>query len=61
MIVEVIQQMCKKELYINVGVENQEWKVYLDRMKNMNYNIARSGRHGLLHGSSDISGHVDNW
>jgi len=44
MIVEVIQQMCKKELHINVGIENQEWKIYLDRMKNMNYNIARSGR-----------------
>jgi len=60
-IAEVIQQMWKEELHINVGIENQEWKVYLDRMKNMNYDIARSGRPGLFHGSSDISGHVDDW
>jgi oligopeptide transport system substrate-binding protein len=29
-IAEAIQQMWKEELHINVGIENQEWKVLLD-------------------------------
>jgi oligopeptide transport system substrate-binding protein len=42
MIAEAIQQMWKEELHINVGIENQEWKVFLDTMSNMNYDIACS-------------------
>ena len=34
--------MWKEELHINVGIENQEWKIYLDTQKNINYDIARS-------------------
>jgi len=45
-IAEAIQQMWKEELHINVGIENQEWKVLLDTVKNMNYDIARSGQIG---------------
>jgi oligopeptide transport system substrate-binding protein len=47
-IAEVIQQMWKEELNINVGIENQEWKVFLDTVNNMDYDIARSGRIGVF-------------
>ncbi|WP_323814695.1 peptide ABC transporter substrate-binding protein [Cellvibrio sp. NN19] len=40
-IAEAIQQMWKKNLNINVKLKNQEWKVYLYEVKNLNYNIAR--------------------
>jgi oligopeptide transport system substrate-binding protein len=42
-IAEAIQQMWKEELNINVRIENQEYKVFLDTQNNMNYDIARSG------------------
>jgi oligopeptide transport system substrate-binding protein len=41
-IAEAIQQMWKEELNIDVGIENQEWKVYLDTLNNFNYDISRS-------------------
>jgi oligopeptide transport system substrate-binding protein len=41
-IAEAIQQMWKEELGINVTLENQEWKVYLDTQNKMNYDISRS-------------------
>jgi len=47
-IAEAIQQMWKEELNINVGIKNQEWKVFLDTVNNMNYHIARSGRIGVF-------------
>ena len=47
-IAEAIQQMWKEELHINVGIENQEWKVLLDMQKNINYDIARYGRIGVF-------------
>jgi oligopeptide transport system substrate-binding protein len=40
-ITETIQQMWKEELNINVAIENQEWKVFLDTQNNMYYDIAR--------------------
>jgi oligopeptide transport system substrate-binding protein len=40
-IAEAIQQMWREELNIDVGIENQEWKVYLDTMNNKNYGICR--------------------
>jgi oligopeptide transport system substrate-binding protein len=37
-----IQQMWKKELGIDVGLENVEWKVFLDRERQMDYQIDRA-------------------
>jgi oligopeptide transport system substrate-binding protein len=42
-VAEAIQQMWKQELGIDVGIENQEWKVYMQSMDTMNYDIARYG------------------
>jgi oligopeptide transport system substrate-binding protein len=42
-IAEAIQQMWKEYLNIQVEIENQEWKVYLNSMGQMNYQIARNG------------------
>jgi oligopeptide transport system substrate-binding protein len=41
-IAEAIQQMWKEELNIDVALENQEWKVYLDTQNNRNYDLSRS-------------------
>ena len=41
-IAEAIQQMWKEELNIDVRLENQEWKVYLDTQNNKNYDLSRS-------------------
>jgi oligopeptide transport system substrate-binding protein len=38
-----IQQMWKQNLNINVQLLNQEWKVFLDNTKNLNYGISRAG------------------
>lgn len=38
-----IQQMWKDILNINVGLTNQEWKVYIDSRNQLNYDIARAG------------------
>lgn len=40
-IAEAIQQMWKKNLNIDVRLKNQEWKVFLYEIKNLNHNIAR--------------------
>lgn len=40
-VAEVIQQMWKKNLGIDVTLVNQEWKVVLDRIKQKQYAIAR--------------------
>ena len=37
-----IQQMWKKELNINVTIVNLEWKVYLDLLSQMNFQMARA-------------------
>ena len=42
-IAEAIQQMWKKNLNINITLQNQEWKVYLDRQREMDYQISRAG------------------
>jgi oligopeptide transport system substrate-binding protein len=42
-VAEAIQQMWKEELNIDVGIENQEWKVYLASQNDLNYDISRSG------------------
>ena len=38
-----IQQMWKKNLNVNIGIMNQEWKVYLNSTKTENYDISRAG------------------
>ncbi|MCF3651031.1 peptide ABC transporter substrate-binding protein [Synoicihabitans lomoniglobus] len=42
-VAEAIQQMWRRELGIDVQLFNQEWKVYLDSMTNLDYGLARSG------------------
>jgi oligopeptide transport system substrate-binding protein len=42
-IAEAIQEMWKKHLGISVGVLNQDWGVYLDSQKRLDYNISRAG------------------
>jgi oligopeptide transport system substrate-binding protein len=46
-IAEAIQQMWREELNIEIGIQNQEWKVYLDSVNHKHYEIARSGLYGL--------------
>lgn len=38
-----IQQMWKKELNVDVALENQEWKVFLNFRQNLEHDIARAG------------------
>ncbi len=40
-IAEVVQDMWKRELGIEVELVNQEWKVYLSTVNNMEYDVAR--------------------
>jgi len=42
-IAEAIQQMWKQDLNIDVGIENQEWRVFQDSMNRLNYDVARYG------------------
>ena len=42
-IAEAIQQMWRKNLGVNITLQNQEWKVYLDMMNTVNYSICRAG------------------
>lgn len=42
-IAEALQQIWKRTLNIDVGLYNQEWKVYLDSMHLQNYQICRAG------------------
>jgi oligopeptide transport system substrate-binding protein len=42
-IAEAIQQMWKKNLGIEVKLLNQEWKVYLDSQRQLNYQVCRAG------------------
>ncbi len=48
-IAEAIQSMWRNELGIDVSLTNQEWKVYLDSTKEMQYDIARAGWVGNLY------------
>jgi oligopeptide transport system substrate-binding protein len=42
-IAQVIQQMWKQNLGLNVGLLNMEWKVYLDQTQRGDFDIARAG------------------
>lgn len=39
-IAEAIQEMWRKELGVEVRIVNQEWKVYLDTMSTLNFDVA---------------------
>jgi oligopeptide transport system substrate-binding protein len=47
MIAEAIQQMWRQELNIDIGLENQEWKVYLDTLNKKQFDIGRRGWVGI--------------
>jgi oligopeptide transport system substrate-binding protein len=40
-IAEALQEMWKKNLNIDVELENQEWKVYIDNQRTLNYQVGR--------------------
>ena len=42
-IAEAIQQMWRRNLNIDIGLRNEEWKVYLDSQDNKAYDIQRAG------------------
>ncbi len=42
-VAEAIQAMWKKNLNVEVGIYNQEWKVYLNSQINLDYDVSRSG------------------
>lgn len=42
-IAEAIQAMWRQHLGIDVGIYNQEWKVYLDSQSALNFDLSRSG------------------
>ncbi|MEM8633653.1 MAG: peptide ABC transporter substrate-binding protein [Pseudomonadota bacterium] len=42
-IAEAIQAMWREKLGIEIGIFNQEWKVYLDSQSSLNYDVSRSG------------------
>jgi len=42
-IAAAIQEMWRKNLNIEVELNNQEWKVYLDAQRSLQYNISRAG------------------
>ncbi len=43
LIAETLQQVWKRELGIDLRLENMEWKVYLDNMQGQNYQLCRAG------------------
>jgi len=40
---EAIQEMWRKNLGVNIELQNQEWKVYLDNQHTQNYQLERAG------------------
>lgn len=42
-IAEALQDMWKRYLGIEIKIANQEWKVFLDTLDNLNFDFARSG------------------
>ena len=42
-IAEAIQAMWRDTLGVDIGIFNQEWKVYLDSQSSLNYDVSRSG------------------
>jgi oligopeptide transport system substrate-binding protein len=42
-VAEAIQQMWRANLGINIGLYNQEWKVYLEAQDNLDFQVSRAG------------------
>jgi oligopeptide transport system substrate-binding protein len=42
-IAEAVQEMWKKNLGVEVELKNSEWKVYLDQVHKLDYQVARAG------------------
>lgn len=42
-VAEILQQMWRRELGVNIELVNQEWKVFLDSRRNGDFGIARAG------------------
>lgn len=42
-IAQALQAMWKTNLGIDIGIYNQEWKVYLDSQSNLDYDLSRAG------------------
>ncbi len=57
-IAEAIQQMWKTRLGVNATLQNQEWKVYLDTVQTLNFQVARAGWIGDF---SDPHTFLDMW
>lgn len=57
-IAEAIQQMWRRNLGIDIGLINQEWKVYLDSKDVLNFSIARAG---WIADYTDPNTFVDMW
>lgn len=57
-IAEAIQQMWNATLGVNVQIRNEEWKVYLKDLKDLNYSIARAGWNADY---SDPNTFMDMW
>lgn len=57
-IAEAVQQMWKRELQVNVTLVNQEWKVYLDSVKRLDYDLARAAWIGDY---NDPNSFLDMW
>ncbi len=45
---EAVQQMWQRELGVQINLSNQEWAVYLNSRRTMNYTVARAGWIGSL-------------
>jgi oligopeptide transport system substrate-binding protein len=68
-VAEAIQEMLKTNLGIEVNLENQEWKTYIDTFKQKNFQVARMGWEGnfldplgvLEHYTSKNSNNFTNW
>jgi len=41
-VAEALQQMWKKNLNVNISLHNEEWKVYLDSLRRLDYFMGRS-------------------
>ncbi|HXT11138.1 MAG TPA: peptide ABC transporter substrate-binding protein [Candidatus Angelobacter sp.] len=57
-IAEAIQQMWRTRLGVDARLVNQEWKVYLDSLRSLNYQVARAGWTGDY---NDPNSFLDMW
>ncbi|MCE5171881.1 peptide ABC transporter substrate-binding protein [Paenibacillus profundus] len=68
-VAEALQEMFKENLGVEIRLENQEWKTYIDTFKQKNFQAARMGWEGnyldplgvLGHYTSSNSNNFTNW